>query len=115
MTTEREELALRFLCQGFPYYDPAAESMDDPRISPEHKASAYESVSIVENAGWSKPRKITTAEERDALPAGIVVRSARGTVAARHESGVGVLFGDERPFDWRYLEIPLTVLDPVSE
>ena len=54
--------------------------------------------------------EVTTIEERDALPAGVVVRSAGGTIACRHHSGMGVAFGDERPFSWSALALPLTVL-----
>lgn len=53
---------------------------------------------------------VATEEARDALPAGVVVRSAQGSVACRHHSGVGVVFGDERPFPWDSLALPLTVL-----
>lgn len=56
--------------------------------------------------------EITTPEGRDAVPAGGMVRSADGTIACRHPSGVGVVFGDERPFDWSVLRLPLTVIDP---
>lgn len=55
-------------------------------------------------------QQITTPSERDALPAGIVVLDSQGTIAARHPSGVGVVFGDERPFPWHVLALPLTVL-----
>lgn len=53
---------------------------------------------------------VTTEEDREALPAGIIVRSATGTIACRHFSGVGVIFGDERPFPWESLTLPLTVI-----
>lgn len=53
---------------------------------------------------------ITTPQQRDQLPGGVIVRSADGTLACRHPSGVGVLFGDDRPFDWDRLTLPITVL-----
>ena len=53
---------------------------------------------------------ITTAEARDALPPGVIVRSAAGTIACRHDGGMGVCFGVERPFEWDRLALPLTVL-----
>ena len=52
----------------------------------------------------------STAAERDALPAGTVVRSASGTIAGRFDATVGVVLGDERPFSWTDLELPLTIL-----
>lgn len=62
-----------------------------------------------------EPVVVETVEARDALPAGTVVRSAAGTIACRHKSGVGVVFGDERPFDWSLLAAPLTVLTPATK
>ena len=53
---------------------------------------------------------ITTAEARDALPPGVIVRSAAGTIACRHDSGMGVCFGVEHLFEWDRLALPLTVL-----
>ncbi len=53
---------------------------------------------------------ITTAEERDALPAEVIVLDAQGTIACRHYSGLGVVFGDDRPFTWTSLALPLTVI-----
>lgn len=62
-------------------------------------------------AGWRPPaRTVSTVEERGALPAGVVVCAASGTIACRHHSGVGVVFGDERPFPWHALTLPLTIL-----
>lgn len=56
------------------------------------------------------PHKVTTEAERDELPAGVIVLSADGTIACRHHSGVGVVFGDERPFPWEVLALPLTLI-----
>lgn len=53
---------------------------------------------------------VATEDDRDALPPGVIVRSATGTIACRHFSGVGVIFGDERPFPWKSLTLPLTVI-----
>lgn len=53
---------------------------------------------------------ITTAEERAALPPGCVVRSGAGSIACRFDVQLGVLFGDDCPFPWSALELPLTVL-----
>ncbi|WP_280381031.1 hypothetical protein [Nocardia wallacei] len=65
--------------------------------------------------GWQPPhRRIETAEELDALPPGTVVRSAVGTVACRHHSGLGVLFGNGEPFDWAQLRLPVIVI-PVPD
>lgn len=54
--------------------------------------------------------QVTTEAERDALPTGVVVLSAQGTIACRSMFGVGALFGDERPIRWNLLALPLTVL-----
>lgn len=61
-------------------------------------------------ARGTAPRQLTTEAERDELPAGTIVRSADGTIACRHHSGVGVVFGDERPFPWEALVLPLTLI-----
>lgn len=62
-------------------------------------------------AGWRPPaRAIETDAELNDVPAGIVVRAKDGTIAARHPSGVGVVFGDDRPFPWSVLRAPATVL-----
>lgn len=43
---------------------------------------------------------VTTVEELDQLPNGVVVRSAEGTIACRFDATRGVVFGDDRPFPW---------------
>ncbi len=53
---------------------------------------------------------ITSPQQRDQLPAGVIVQSADGTIACRHTRGVGVVFGDERPFPWDRLSLPITIL-----
>lgn len=61
--------------------------------------------------GWRPPlRRIETDAELHTAPAGIVVRASDGTIAARHPSGFGVVFGHERPFDWSVLRAPAVVL-----
>ncbi|MFI7191420.1 hypothetical protein ACIBQ0_16935 [Nocardia nova] len=61
--------------------------------------------------GWRPPaRVIETDEELRAAPTGIVVRAKDGTIAARHTTGVGVVFGDNRAFRWSILRAPATVL-----
>lgn len=61
--------------------------------------------------GWRPPaRVVETAEEFDALEPGVVVLSARGTIACRHYSGVGVLFGNGEPFPWDALALPAAIL-----
>lgn len=57
-----------------------------------------------------RARRIGTAAELLAVPQGTVVRSLSGTIAARFDTGRGVVFGDDRPFPWRALSLPGTVL-----
>jgi hypothetical protein len=45
-----------------------------------------------------------------AVPRGAIVRSAKGTIACRYDELLGVVFGDERPFDWNRLSVPATLL-----
>lgn len=58
------------------------------------------------------PRSIETAAELNALPPESIIKTKGGTVACRHYSGVGVVFGDDRPFTWSAMEteLPATVL-----
>lgn len=44
------------------------------------------------------------------LPRGVVVRSADGTIACRFDETRGIVFGDDRPFPWHALALPLVVL-----
>lgn len=53
---------------------------------------------------------ITTVEELDRLPVGVVVRSAEGTIACRFDATRGVVFGDDRPFPWLRLALTARVL-----
>jgi hypothetical protein len=57
---------------------------------------------------------ITTREERSALPPETIVRSAAGTIACRHYSGMGVLFGSGTPIIWHDLALPLTIIWPLD-
>ncbi|MBU8830861.1 hypothetical protein [Mycolicibacterium goodii] len=59
---------------------------------------------------WVKSRTIETAEQLDALPRGVVVRSAAGTLWCRFDQTRGVVFGDHRPFPWARLALPARVL-----
>lgn len=58
---------------------------------------------------------ITTIPQLEAVPVGHVVRSAAGTIAARFDHDRGVVFGDNRPFPWTDLGLPVTVLWPLPE
>lgn len=54
---------------------------------------------------------VQSHEELNALPSGVIVRSAAGTVASRFDEDHGVVFGDDRPFTpWTRLELPAMVL-----
>ncbi|MFE3060670.1 hypothetical protein [Nocardia sp. NPDC059239] len=68
-------------------------------------------VDAIRKACWRPPARVaTTSEERDALPLGVVVRSAAGTIAARYDGTRGVCFGDDRPIPWTSLALPVTVV-----
>jgi hypothetical protein len=45
-----------------------------------------------------------------AVPRGAVIRSVKGTIACRYDELLGVVFGDDRPFDWNRLTAPATLL-----
>lgn len=67
-------------------------------------------------AGWRPPaRKITTLDDLLGLPVGAVVWSSAGTIACRADHTHGVVFGDERPFDWVRLALPATVIPIPAE
>lgn len=53
---------------------------------------------------------IETADQLDAVPPGGVVRSDAGTIAARFDTTRGVVFGDDRPFEWSRLALPAELL-----
>lgn len=56
-------------------------------------------------------RIITTEAELDNLPIGTVVLSASGTIACKATATLGVVFGDQRTFDWgQTLSLPVRVL-----
>ncbi|QRY43132.1 hypothetical protein JVX93_21550 [Mycolicibacterium boenickei] len=61
-------------------------------------------------AEWVKARTITNPLELDRIPAGSVVRSSSGTIAARFDGRNGVVFGDDRPFPWHALSLPVEIL-----
>jgi hypothetical protein len=60
--------------------------------------------------------KVARAEKQldaDALavvPRGTIIRSAKGTIACRYDELLGVVFGDDRPFDWNRLSAPATLI-----
>lgn len=53
---------------------------------------------------------VSSLEQLDALPIGVIVRSRAGSIACRYDSVHGVVFGDNRPFPWLTLSLPVTVL-----
>lgn len=76
---------------------------------------------IAGEAGWRPPVKVIETDEDLAteVPDGSIVRSKAGTIACRFDYGTGVVFGDDRPFPWGSLQLPVTVLwsppDPTEE
>jgi hypothetical protein len=61
------------------------------------------------------PQTVTSAEGLRKIPVGTVVLSAEGTIACKAGLGadtVGVVFGDERPFPWHTLALPVRILWP---
>ena len=49
---------------------------------------------------WREACTIRTVEQLDALPPETVIKTEGGSIACRHYTGIGVVFGDERPFPW---------------
>lgn len=92
VSIERDEIAK--LIGGY------TRSRDHARIAAEE----------ILDAGYRRPRNITTSIELESLPAGTVVRSEAGTIAARFDLEHGVVFGDDRPFPWNALALPAIVL-----
>lgn len=76
-----------------------------------YRSQAQVALAAADAVDPRKSRTITTAEERDSLPAGTVLRSDAGTIACRFDERFGVIFGDERPFEWARLRLPAVVLD----
>lgn len=70
----------------------------------------FHGTKALHDLGYRKLRIVATAEDLDALPFGTVVRSDAGTIATKCGFTLGVVFGDERPFPWRYLDLPVTVM-----
>lgn len=69
-----------------------------------------------ELADWRPPaREITTLDDLLALPVGTVVRSSAGTITCRADLRRGVVFGDDRPFEWIRLALPATVIPIATE
>jgi hypothetical protein len=96
------------LTQHWPVQQPPSPSISCAGCSvlsqtPQEHATHVETI-------WRAAHTITAAEQLDALPAGTVVRSAAGTIAARFDATRGVVFGDDRPFPWQRLELDALVL-----
>ena len=66
----------------------------------------------------TKPRTVTTAAERDALPVGAIIMTASGRISCRFDAIRATVFGDERAYPWADLTLPATIIftptDPVS-
>ncbi|ACZ29593.1 hypothetical protein Xcel_0554 [Xylanimonas cellulosilytica DSM 15894] len=54
--------------------------------------------------------RVESAADLAAMPDGTVVRSDAGTIACRFDAQHGVVFGDDRPFPWATLRLPVVVL-----
>lgn len=54
--------------------------------------------------------RVTTEEQRSAVPPGTVVVSDAGTLAGRYDTTRAVVLGDERPIPWADLALPLTIV-----
>ncbi|WP_299091895.1 hypothetical protein [uncultured Microbacterium sp.] len=54
--------------------------------------------------------EISTVAQLQDVPIGTIVRSAAGTIASRFDQDNGVVFGDDRPFPWEMLQLPVTVV-----
>lgn len=67
-------------------------------------------------AGWRPPARVITTDEElsGTVPDGTIVESAVGTIACRYDYGAGVVFGDDRPFPWQTLLLPVTVVREVA-
>ncbi|MBW0270763.1 hypothetical protein ATM97_07015 [Nocardia sp. MH4] len=60
-------------------------------------------------------RRIETDEQLHAVMPGVVVRAKDGTIAARFDYELGVVFGYGEPFPWRSLHAPALILfDPAA-
>ncbi|ANW63982.1 hypothetical protein BCA37_10585 [Mycobacterium sp. djl-10] len=65
---------------------------------------------VYERLAELKPQRIETAEDLDRVSTGSVVRSKAGTIACRFDALHGVVFGDDRPFQWRKLALPAQLI-----
>lgn len=63
------------------------------------------------DALWLEARTVRTAKDLAALPAGTVVRSKANSIACHFGEQRGVVFGDDRPFNWGNLRRPVVVLE----
>lgn len=83
---------------------------DDWDGAPNSVRIAYRGLATAALAATDKAATITEAYALAEVPAGTVVRSAAGTIAARFDGYTGVMFGDDRGFPWRDLALPATIL-----
>lgn len=125
MTTEHDELA-ELLASELPgdiyacnrvweAWSHGTMSQDDFTPANEESDLIAEIAAAVLEAGYTKPRQVTTVEELDALPKGVVVREDRhGLIWERQGDGEGGSFwvetGDEQEYQTPAIELPVTVL-----
>lgn len=96
--------------------DTLADLIENALYGPETVEHATNAARIVLAAGWRPPaREITALDELLDLPVGTIVRSRAGTIACRFDLRRGVVFGDDRPFEWARLALPATVIPVPTE
>lgn len=88
--------------------DETTDGLGEWHDATEYLEWARKEVQRILNA--SRPRVVETAEELEALPHRVIVESSAGSIAARFDDEHGVIFGDDRPFPWMRLALPVTVL-----
>ena len=64
------------------------------------RATALDAHEAHQAAAWREACTLRTAEQLEALPPETVIKTEGGSIACRHYTGVGVVFGDDRPFPW---------------
>lgn len=68
---------------------------------------------VLEARTAARVRRIETDAELHAVAPGVVVRAKDGTIAARFDYELGVVFGYGEPFAWKALHAPAEILfDP---
>lgn len=70
------------------------------RTDPNHPTYGTPEFADHQAAAWREACTVRTVEQLDALPPETVIKTEGGSIACRHYSGIGVVFGDERPFPW---------------